>query len=69
MTTNNQLTNKRTVGARIAALLVADSVPLTDAWKALIDDAELQEHRKAADSAKQDCAAAIEALSPRAGGQ
>lgn len=48
--TNNQLTDKSTIGARIAALLVADSVPLSDAWKALIDDAErteLQERRKA----------------------
>lgn len=47
---NNKLTDDRTIGARIAALLVADSVPLSDAWKALIDDAEraeLQERRKA----------------------
>lgn len=48
--TNNQLTDKSTFGARIAALLVADSVPLSDAWKALIDDAErteIQQRRKA----------------------
>lgn len=48
--TTNKLTDERTIGARIAALLVADSVPLSDAWKALIDDAEraeLQERRKA----------------------
>lgn len=48
--TTNKLTDDRTIGARIAALLVADSVPLSDAWKALIDDAEraeLQERRKA----------------------
>lgn len=49
---NNKLTDKRTIGARIAALLVADSVPLSDAWGRLIDDAEkmeseLQERRKA----------------------
>lgn len=46
----NKLTDERTIGARIAALLVADSVPLSDAWKMLIDDAEhveLQERRKA----------------------
>ncbi|MEX8549624.1 hypothetical protein AB8E98_00995 [Salmonella enterica] len=41
--TNNKLTDKRTIGARIAALLVADSVPLSDAWKALIDDVDSQE--------------------------
>lgn len=51
--TNTKLTDKRTIGARIAALLVADSVPLSDAWGRLIDDAEkmeseLQERRKAA---------------------
>lgn len=50
--TNSKLTDKRTIGARIAALLVADSVPLSDAWGLLIDDAEkmeseLQERRKA----------------------
>lgn len=48
--TTNKLTDERTIGARIAALLVADSVPLSNAWKALIDDAEraeLQERRKA----------------------
>lgn len=49
---NNQLTDKRTISARIEALLAADSVPLSDAWKSLIDDAaaataELQERRKA----------------------
>ncbi|ECD2968450.1 hypothetical protein EXQ18_09515 [Salmonella enterica subsp. enterica] len=49
---NNKLTDKRTIGARIAALLVVDSVPLSDAWGRLIDDAEkmeseLQERRKA----------------------
>ncbi|EPY1675414.1 hypothetical protein ACW9T4_004683, partial [Salmonella enterica subsp. enterica] len=49
---NNKLTDKRTIGARIAALQVADSVPLSDAWGRLIDDAEkmeseLQERRKA----------------------
>lgn len=49
---NNKLTDKRTIEARIAALLVADSVPLSDAWGRLIDDAEkmeseLQERRKA----------------------
>ncbi|EBV1888608.1 hypothetical protein DN122_07315 [Salmonella enterica subsp. enterica serovar Coquilhatville] len=52
---NNKLTDKRTIGARIAALLVADSVPLSDAWGRLIDDAEkmeseLQERRKADDA-------------------
>lgn len=41
--TNTKLTDKRTIGARIAALLVADSVPLSDAWKALIDDVDSQE--------------------------
>ncbi|WP_023201947.1 hypothetical protein [Salmonella enterica] len=50
--TNNKITDKRTIGARISALLVADSVPLSDAWGRLIDDAEkmeseLQERRKA----------------------
>lgn len=50
--TNIKLTDKRTIGARISALLVADSVPLSDAWGRLIDDAEkmesdLQERRKA----------------------
>jgi hypothetical protein len=40
---NNKLTDERTIGARIAALLVADSVPLSDAWKALIDDVDSQE--------------------------
>ncbi|EAB6212597.1 DUF551 domain-containing protein [Salmonella enterica subsp. enterica] len=49
---SNKLTDKRTIEARIAALLVADSVPLSDAWGRLIDDAEkmeseLQERRKA----------------------
>lgn len=49
---NNKLTDKRTIGARITTLLVADSVPLSDAWGRLIDDAEkmeseLQERRKA----------------------
>ncbi|EBY8083605.1 hypothetical protein D6P43_12145 [Salmonella enterica subsp. enterica serovar Banana] len=50
--TNIKLTDKRTIGARISALLVADLVPLSDAWGRLIDDAEkmeseLQERRKA----------------------
>lgn len=57
--TNKQLTDKSTIGARIAALLVADSVPLSDTWKALIDDAEraeLQDHRKGS-QALQDVAA------------
>lgn len=48
---NNKLTNRRTISARITDILVADSVPLSDAWKRLIDDAgemelELQERRK-----------------------
>jgi hypothetical protein len=41
--------NQRSISARIMNLLSADSVPLSDAWKTLIDDAEhveLQEHRK-----------------------
>lgn len=50
--TNNKLTNRRTISARITDILVADSVPLSDAWKRLIDDAgemelELQERRQA----------------------
>ncbi|SUF38213.1 prophage protein [Salmonella enterica] len=49
---SNKLTNRRTISARITDILVADSVPLSDAWKRLIDDAgemelELQERRKA----------------------
>ncbi|ECJ2541011.1 hypothetical protein FNI64_11460 [Salmonella enterica subsp. salamae] len=49
--TNNKLTNRRTISARITDILVADSVPLSDAWKRLIDDAgemelELQELRR-----------------------
>ncbi|HCM1942175.1 TPA: hypothetical protein N3A50_000327 [Salmonella enterica subsp. salamae serovar 30:g,m,s:e,n,x] len=49
--TNNKLTNRRTISTRIADILVADSVPLSDAWKRLIDDAgemelELQELRR-----------------------
>ncbi|HIB8899230.1 hypothetical protein [Enterobacter hormaechei] len=54
--TTNKLTDDRTIGARIAALLVADSVPLSDAWKALIDDAEraeLLERRKADNNERQ----------------
>lgn len=42
--------NQRSISARIMNLLSADSVPLSDAWKRLIDDAEhveLQERRKA----------------------
>ncbi|EEJ7233389.1 hypothetical protein S483_001278 [Salmonella enterica subsp. salamae] len=41
--------NQRSISARIMNLLSADSVPLSDAWKTLIDDAEhveLQERRK-----------------------
>ncbi|HHX1453557.1 TPA: hypothetical protein ACU6JA_005672, partial [Salmonella enterica] len=46
-----ELTGGRTIGSRIATLLAADSVPLSDAWKALIDaadagQAELQELRR-----------------------
>lgn len=49
--TNNKLTNRRTISTRIADILVADSVPLSDAWKRLIDDAgemelETQELRR-----------------------
>lgn len=49
--TNTKLTNRRTISTRIADILVADSVPLSDAWKRLIDDAgemelETQELRR-----------------------
>lgn len=49
--TNTKLTNRRTISARITDILVADSVPLSDAWKRLIDDAgemelETQELRR-----------------------
>lgn len=51
MTNKPELTGGRTIGSRIATLLAADSVPLSDAWKALIDaadagQAELQELRR-----------------------
>lgn len=56
MTNKPELTRGRTIGSRIATLLAADSVPLSDAWKVLIDaadagQAELQERRNA-DSAE-----------------
>ncbi|HCL5283275.1 TPA: hypothetical protein N2G45_002154, partial [Salmonella enterica] len=49
--TNTKLTNRRTISTRITDILVADSVPLSDAWKRLIDDAgemelETQELRR-----------------------
>ncbi|WP_249415083.1 hypothetical protein [Citrobacter sp. RHBSTW-00944] len=51
MTNKPELTGGRTIGSRIATLLAADSVPLSDAWKALIDaadagQAELKELRR-----------------------
>lgn len=51
MTNKPELTGGRTIGSRIATLLAADSVPLSDAWKTLIDaadagQAELQEIRR-----------------------